>query len=113
MVSYDASCITFSGGSSHLSLAAGGCSSVQIYGGLLTAVISASDTSEIHIYGYGFDLKPTGNLTGYFQDGTGFSYYLRGPTTPAQVELHTVPEPCCIALFGAAILIRPNRRKLS
>ena len=99
---FDYSSIVFSGGNSHIDIATNNTSTIYIYGGLLTAVIAAFDSSAVNVYGYGFTMAPVGDsydLTGYFQDGTSFSYYLRGPTTYPLVTLHTVPEPASVAIL--------------
>jgi hypothetical protein len=106
---FDYSSIVFSGGNSHISLTTNDYSTIFIYDGLLTASIAAFDSSALNVYGYGFNVTPTGdsyNLTGYFQDGTSFCYYLRGSTTYPRVTLHTVPEPAsaAILLFGILAL---------
>jgi hypothetical protein len=106
VVTFDYSSIVFSGGDSYISLTTNDYSTIYVYNGLLSAVIAAFDSSAVNVYGYGFTMTPVGNsydLTGYFQDGTSFSYYLRD-STYSRVMLHTVPEPASVAILLLGLL---------
>jgi hypothetical protein len=91
------------------------------YSGTVNGYLLAS--SQVNIYGYGFNYDPFGGsndggqLTGFWMDDSAFSIDLKnygGGDFPVGVtydNLNLVPEPATLALFGlGSILIRCRKK---
>lgn len=119
----DSSRIIFNGGSSEF-IGVQKNAVAHLYGGDITN-LSAWGSSEVHFYGYGFDVYDTGKLglevgsvSGFWQDGTPFdislnSASLSGIENPKAVDhlyFHEIPEPASL-LFLDCGLIFLRRKK--
>jgi hypothetical protein len=116
-------------GSASVSLNNGNLNTVEIYsdggtdiiGGTINGYLLAS--SQVNIYGYGFNYDPFGGsndggqLTGFWMDDSAFSIDLKnygGGDFPVGItydNLNLVPEPVTLALFGLGGLLIRRRRE--
>jgi hypothetical protein len=82
-------------------------STANLYGGVIDMHLGASSFATVNVYGYGFNVESLGEaghmLSGYWNDGSQFSIYLRGTGTYSSVNL--IPEPATFLLFGLGVLL--------
>jgi hypothetical protein len=86
---------------------------INFYGGTVNDYIFATDSSEVHIYGYDFVFTPSSSsyfLSGYWETGTQFNLYLRGPDTYPRVNLHEIPEPASMVMFALGICLLRSKK---
>jgi hypothetical protein len=105
-----------------------GSSVINLYGGTFDkagdgATIFARESGTINVFGRDFALGPPGNafrsLTGTLSDGNRLDVYVLNDSTvsgPAQVILHTIPEPAMSGLLLAGLgvfsLLRRRRSRM-
>ena len=111
----DASTMTIYGGEIVTDVGVFGNAVANLYGGIYSYYVAASESGSIHIFGYDFELTQSGSsyfLSGFWADGTAFTdIYLRGPDTYPRVTLHVIPEPSAMFLLLAGFgLMRKTRR---
>jgi hypothetical protein len=104
---------TYMSGGTAMGLEFGGSSTLYLSGGSVTGYVAARDQAVVHIFGKDFDFTPTGVgqsgwLSGMWGDNSSFDIYLRQFTPPfpgSGIVLHTVPEPCTLALCAFSFLL--------
>jgi len=110
---YDQSTLFITGGKSE-SLGGFNQSIIHLSGGLIMKTMFMKDSSIINIYGYDFHYDPfaghydSGQLTGYWANGTAFSIDCFDNTTYNHVVFHVIPEPGTVLLFmlGGVVFLK-------
>lgn len=125
--------ITVNGGTMNEDVEASGSgSTVDIYGGTVFELrpadgnsFNVSEGGKITVYGYDFEVDNvavgdglladvTGQLSGFFQDGTAFAVEFdrdANGTTLGDIDLSVVPEANTFALFGVVLLFAAFQRR--
>ena len=92
-------------------------STADISGGIIGR-LSASGDSIVNIYGSGFQYSPLGGhwgagyLTGFWENGDSFTIDFDGDSSYDHINLHVIPEPATLLLFGlGAGLLRKRTSK--
>jgi hypothetical protein len=91
-------------------LFAGDSSTVNLFGGVIDLYVQATEFSRVYIYGYGFEVTPSG-LKGYWLDGTEFDMRLRRTHLP-DPHYVLVPEPGTLLLLSLSGLLFVHRRRV-
>ena len=90
-------------------LFAGDSSTVNLFGGVIDLYVQATEFSTVNIYGYGFEVTPSG-LTGYWLDGTEFDMRIRRAHLP-DPHYVLIPEPGTLLLLSLGSLLFVRRKR--
>lgn len=82
-------------------------SHLYLYGGFIKGNVLIYENALVDIYGYNFEMLGRNELTGFWQNGTTFSFRLVDSSFD-RVNLHIIPEPLSFGFlcFGVLLLRR-------